>query len=59
MEWKLCPFCDNELGGHMCARGLVPKSKHPLYWIMCLFCQATGPKRRTEKEAIEGWEKRK
>jgi Lar family restriction alleviation protein len=57
-KWVLrnCPFCgakqeDEEI--------LVSQDDAGMYTVYCLTCQASGPERISEEEAMKGWNKRK
>ena len=51
-ELKPCPFCKSE------DVYLVSETEIEYNWVYCKNCEAAGPMKETEEEAIEAWNRR-
>lgn len=51
MELKPCPFC----GGEAIERRAA---SYPVFWVKCEACEAEGPTKALEKDAVEAWNRR-
>lgn len=49
-EEKPCPFCGSQL--------IEPIDDGHVHWLACMDCDAEGPAKYTEAEAIAAWNRR-
>lgn len=47
-----CPFCHTAEEVYLDEN---PNKSRPRYWVVCAVCEATGPVRKTEDDAVNDW----